>query len=204
MATDAAGRLFRSWERHRTAPGPDTLFETLTAMHSLNDRLQKTVGSDFHGIQEFVALKALRNFVHHQEEVRDNVRVIPAPALSDLLVLCLVRDDQVERAIESADKRWRVDTRNACEATFHWYGKAVNINPCVFNFAVPAYETLRQLDVRLPADAVADFEARYRCEETRGLSHTVDGRLTAHAADLNAILSNVVADLPRAQPRPRS
>jgi Magnesium chelatase, subunit ChlI len=204
MATDAAGRLFRSYEGHCKAPGPDTLFETLTAMHSLNDRLKKTVGSDFHGIQEFVALKALRNFAHHQEEVRANVRVIPAPAISDLRVLCLVRGDQVERAIESADKRWRVDTRAACEATFHWYGEAVNINPCLFNLVVRAYETLQQLDVRLPADAVADFEASYRYEEARGLSHTVDGRLTAHAADLNAILSNVVADLPRAQPRPRS
>jgi hypothetical protein len=202
MATDAAGRLFRSYEGHCKVPGPDTLFETLTAMHSLNDRLKNTVGSDFHGIQAFVALKALRNFAHHQEEVRTNVRVIPAPAISDLHFLCLVRGDQVERAIESADKRWRADTRTACEATFHWYGEAVNINPCLFNLVVRAYETLRQLDVMLPADAVADFEASYRYEQAHGLSHTVDGRLTAHAADLNAILSNVVADLPRAQPRP--
>jgi hypothetical protein len=179
MATDAAGRLFRSYEGHCKAPGPDTLFETLTAMHSLNDRLKKTAGSDFHGIQEFVALKALRNFAHHQEEVRANVRVIPAPAISDLHVLCLVRGDQVERAIESADKPWRVDTRTACEATFHWYGEAVNINPCLFNLVVRAYETLQQLDVRLPADAVADFEPadgtrcgpqRHSVERGRGLA----------------------------------
>jgi len=198
MGTDAAGRMFRSYEGHCKAPGPDTLFETLTAMHSLNDRLKTTVGSDFHSIQEFVALKALRNFAHHQEEVRDNVRVIPAPAISDLHVLCLVRGDQVEHAIESAEKRWRVETRAACEATFHWYGKAVNINPCLFNFVVHAYETLQRLDVRPPGEAIAAFEASYRYEEACGLSHFVDGRLAAHAADLNALLSNVVAGLPRA------
>jgi hypothetical protein len=56
----AAGRLFRAYGRHCRAPSPDTLFDLLTAMHSLNDRLQQAVGHDFHSIEEFVALKAIR------------------------------------------------------------------------------------------------------------------------------------------------
>ena len=55
-AETAAGRLFRVYERHCLEPGPDTLFEVLTAIHSLNDRLKKAIGRDLHEIEEFIAL----------------------------------------------------------------------------------------------------------------------------------------------------
>lgn len=106
-ASSAAGRFFRAHERHCVETGTDTLFEVLTAMHSLNDRLKGSVRRDFHQIEEFVALKTLRNFAHHHDEVRANVKVVPSPALSDLMVLCVVRGDQVERAIEVTQKRCR-------------------------------------------------------------------------------------------------
>lgn len=191
-AVAAAARLFRAYERHCVEPGPDTFFETLTAMHSLNDRVRPVAGEDFHQIDEFVALKALRNFAHHREEIRANVRVIPTPAISDLAFMCLVRRDQVERAIEAVDKRWRASTRAACEAKLHWYGQAVNINPCLFNMIVRAYELL----VCPPEEDVASFEASYRLEAEQGYSHYVDGRLTSRGGDVEAILSALVADLP--------
>ncbi|MBR1246646.1 hypothetical protein JQ609_06840 [Bradyrhizobium sp. AUGA SZCCT0169] len=198
-AVAAAGRLFRAYEQHCRRPGVDTLFNTLTSMHSLNDRLRSAVDHDFHKIDEFVALKALRNFTHHQEEVRANVCVIPSPAMSDLLFLCIVRRDQVERAIESVDKRWRAHTRGACEGKFHWYGPAVNINPCLFNFMVRAYELLMEFDVFPPKDAVESFENSYQLEVENGQSHFVDGRFESHAADVQAVLLAVVAELPKPQ-----
>jgi hypothetical protein len=196
-ASEAAGRLFRAYEQHCQAPGIDTLFETLTVMHSLNDRLRNLVDDDFHQIDEFVALKALRNFAHHREEVRTNVRVIPRPAISDLGFLCIVRRDQVERAIESVDKRWRAGTRAACDNKFHWYGQAVNINPCLFNFMVRAYELLIEFSVLPPKHAVASFEDSYQLEIELGLSHFVDGRLVSHVGSMDAVLSAVVAELPK-------
>jgi hypothetical protein len=195
-AAAAAGRLFRAYEQHCRLPGADTLFDTLTAMHSLHDRLRNAVDQDFHQIDEFVALKALRNFAHHQEEVRANVRVIPTPAISDLAFLCIVRRDQVECAIENVDKRWRASTRVACDGKFHWYGQAVNINPCLFNFMVLAYELLMQLDVLLPKDAIKSFEDSYRFEVEHGHSHLVDGRLASHSEEMDAILRAVVDELP--------
>lgn len=195
-AGDAAGRLFRVYERHCRTPGLDTLFELLNAMHSLNDRLKATTQRDLHAVQEFVALKALRNFAHHREEVRANVRVIPAPAISDLGSLCIVRRDQVERAIESTPERWQADTRAACETRFHWYGQAVNINPCIFNFMVRAYEMLVELGVQTSQDAVGSFQASYRREEEEGHSHYVSGLLTTNVAEISATLSAVAAELP--------
>lgn len=195
-ANAAAGRLFRNYERHCIEAGPDTLFDVLTAMHSLNDRLKNSVGRDFHQIEEFIALKTLRNFAHHQEEVRANVKVIPSPAFSDLMILCIVRRDQVERAIEGTEKRWRDTTRAACERTFHWYGAAVNINPCLFNFVVHAYETLLAAGMTIPSEDVAALAESYEREAEQGHSHLVDGRLNMRAADVEAVLSRIAADLP--------
>jgi hypothetical protein len=195
-AQTAAGRLFRVYERHCQEPGRDTLFEVLTAVHSLNDRLKKTTGRDLHEIEEFIALKVLRNFAHHEEEVLANVRVIPVPAYSDLLGMCIVRRDQVERAIENVKEKWRDGSRTACEAQFHWYGEAVNINPCLFNLVVRIYELLLTITVFPPEEDVASMQASYEFEEAEGHSHYVDGRLTANVAELDAVLSQVVAELP--------
>ena len=195
-AQAAAGRLFRVYERHCQNPSPDTLFEALTAIHSLNDRLKKATGRDLHEIEEFIALKVLRNFAHHEEEVHANVRVIPVPAYSDLLFMCIVRRDQVERAIENVDKRWRNGSRTACEVQFHWYGEAVNINPCLFNLVVRIYEMLLVFEVRLSEEDVASIKASYEFEEAEGHSHYVDGRLTANVAELDDVLSQIVAELP--------
>jgi len=195
-AVEAANRLFRAYERHCLKPGPDALFDTLNAMHSLNDRLKKAAGDDFHKIEEFIALKALRNLTHHAEEVRANVRVVPAPGFSDLAILCVVRRDQVERAIASTDTKWRESTKAACEGALHWYGPAVNINPCLFNFMVRAFEMLEEVGVTSTDEAFEMFRASYLFEAENGHSHLIDGRITGRAGDIEAILSAVVADLP--------
>ena len=195
-ACDAAGRIFRTYERHCREPSSDTLFDLLTAMHSLNDRLQKAVGQNFHSLAEFVALKAIRNLAHHQEELATNVRVIPAPAFGDLGVLCIVRRDQIERAIETTQERWRDETRAACEAVFHWYGPAVNINPCVFNFMVRAYELLSETGVRPAEEDIASFEASYQYENEHDHSHYVDGKLIAPAAEISTLLASMVSQMP--------
>lgn len=195
-ASDAAGRLFRVYVRHCREPSSDTLFDLLTAMHSLNDRLQKAVGRDFHSVDEFVALKAIRNLAHHQEELRSNIRVIPAPAYSDLAMMCIVRRDQVERAIETTQRRWREETRAACEVVFHWYGPAVNINPCIFNFMVRAYEILSEVKVRPPEEDIAEFAASYLYEDECGHSHYVEGKLSASVGELSALLEGVIAEMP--------
>lgn len=195
-ASDAAGRLFRTYGRHCREPSSDTIFDLLTAMHSLNDRLRKAVGHDFNHTEEYIALKAIRNLAHHQEELHSNVRVIPTPAYSDLAIMCVIRRDQVERAIAATQKRWREETRAACEAAFHWYDPAVNINPCVFNFMVKAYEKLSEVGVRPPEEDIADFETSYQYEDEHGHSHYVDGKLSAPAGEIASILENVVSEMP--------
>jgi hypothetical protein len=195
-AATAAGRLFRAYEAHSLAPGPDTLFNTLTAMHSLNDKLKIAKVKDFERLEEFAALRALRNFAHHQHEIDANVRVIPSPAVSDLAFLCLVRRDQVEQAIEMVSQKRRAEARAACESRFHWYGEAVNINPCLFNFVVHAYEQLSITSVKPDPASVEAFQTSYQFEVRAGHAHLIEGRLAGPVGAIKQMLTTIVANLP--------
>jgi len=195
-AATAAARLFRAYEAHSRVAGPDTLFNALTAMHSLNDKLKKADVQDFEHLEDFAALKTLRNFAHHQDEIDANVRVIPSPAVSDLAFLCLVRRDQVEQAIETVSQRWRAETRAACESRFHWYGEAVNINPCLFNFMVHAYERLVVAGVKPDPASMEAFETSYQFEAREGHTHLIDGRMAGPAGGIEKMLTAIVANLP--------
>ncbi|WP_287260166.1 hypothetical protein [Mesorhizobium sp.] len=175
-----------------------TLFSLLEAAHSLNDRLKIGAAADFFDVQEFTALKCLRNYFHHQQELRHVVRLIPIggyPITTDLMTLCLVPRDNVVAAIETT-KRYQEETRQACQQMFHWYGPVVNINPALFNFVVAAYERLRNRGVPLAGEAVEDFEASYDHEEENNLPHFVDGKLATTAGSIDELLTEIVNATP--------
>ncbi|MER9881000.1 hypothetical protein [Mesorhizobium sp. M0118] len=190
----ASERFFRLHHTHCISPDRDTLFSLLEAGHSLNDRLKVGVDRDFFDVQEFAALKCLRNYFHHQQELRHLVRLIPTggyPIMTDLMKLCLVPRGLVEAAIEKTTARYRNDARQACLGMFHWYGPVVNINPALFNFVVAAYERLKDRGVPLAGEAVEEFEASYQYEEENNLPHVVDGRLATSAGSIDDVLIDI-------------
>ena len=192
----ASERFFRLYQQHCIRPNRDTLFSLLEAGHSLNDRLKKNAALDFFDFREFVALKCLRNYFHHQQELRHVVRLVPLgnyPLVTDLVTMCLLPHDIVDAAIKSTSPRHRGKTWQACQAVFHWYGPIVNINPCLFNFVVLAFERLTTGGIPLTGDAVEQFKASYRFEEENGFSHFVDGKLTTSAGSVSELLTNIMA-----------
>jgi len=193
----AAGeRVFRLYRDHCVAPTEDTLFGLLEASHSLNDRLKVGAELDFFDFHEFAALKCLRNFFHHQQELQHAVKFIPAagyPVISDLAVLCLVPRKMVDAAITATAARYRPDIEHACQKVFHWYGPVVNINPAIFNFMVAVYERLTGAAIPMNGKAFLDFAASYRYEQERGLPHMIDGRLSAHAGNVDQLLRDIIA-----------
>ncbi|WP_258598673.1 hypothetical protein [Mesorhizobium sp. AR07] len=191
----ASERFFRLYYTHCISPDRDTLFSLLEAGHSLNDRLKVSADLDFFDVPEFTALKCLRNYFHHEQELRHLVRLIPIggyPIMTDLMTLCLVTRDLVEAAIEETTARYREDTRQACHGVFHWYGPVVNINPALFNFVVAAYERLKNQGVPLAGEAVEEFEVSYHREEENNLPHIVDGRLATSAGSINDVLTDIM------------
>ena len=192
----ASERFLRLYHAHCVSPGRDTLFSLLEAGHSLNDRLKVGVDLDFFDVQEFTALKCLRNYFHDQQELRHVVRLIPIgdyPIVTDLTTLCLIPRDIVVAAIGETRGRRQEETRQACHDVFHWYGPVVNINPALFNFMVSAYERLKNRGIPLAGEAVEEFEASYRHEEENNFPHVVDGRLATSAGSINELLTDIMS-----------
>ncbi|KPH04481.1 hypothetical protein CO657_23570 (plasmid) [Rhizobium acidisoli] len=195
-ASATAERLMRAYHIHCVAPDPDTLFRFLEAAHSANDRLKKSAGVEFIDIPEFIALKCLRNFFHHHDELRHVVRVVPTaglPILTDLLFMCLAPRDLINEAIVQAPDRFRAQTQAACDFAFHWYGTTVNINPCLFNFVVHAYERLVEASIPISGDEADEYRRSYDFEAQAGQSHFVDGRISTTAGSLDDLLSEIMS-----------
>lgn len=181
------------YHRHCVEPDRDTLFNLLNSIHSLNDRLRKVTGEHFFDCNEFVALKALRNLFHHEAELVNEVRIIPVknllPVSTDLLFLCLVPSRLALLSFEQLDRKRRAHEEEIVRSTLKWYGNVVNINPCVFNFAVHAFEKLRELGIQIGGDKYVEFQASYEFEEEAGHSHFITGDIMCHAGSVEEVLA---------------
>lgn len=196
----AAGeRFFRLYHKHCVEPDKDTLFNLLESIHSLNDRLRKATDVHFFDCNEFVALKALRNLFHHEAELVNEARIIPVEKLplvsTDLLFLCLVPSRLVLLSFEQLDRKRRAHEEETIRSTLKWYGNVVNINPCVFNFAVHTFEQLKALGVQIGGNEYAEFQASYEFEEEARHSHFITGDIICHAGSVEEVLAVAFANV---------
>jgi hypothetical protein len=163
--TASADRYFRAYARHCLHPDEDTLFAMLNALHSFNDKLDRSKTGNLYGSAEFLALKSLRNLFHHETELLHEVRIIPAqdmpPISVELLTVCLVDRSLVERAL----KREKGAQKERIVGALRWYGSVADIQPCVFNGAVDVYEMCRMCGLRPSSEAYLQLDDSYQREE---------------------------------------
>lgn len=195
----AAERFFRLYEKHCVSPDQDTLFNLLNSAHSLNDKLKKEHSEDFFSVEEFVALKAIRNLFHHQGELLHEVRTIPVESLpvisTDLIFLCLLPKSVIENAIAGIEARRKENDERIIKNVLKWYGNVVNINPCIFNFAVHVYEKIIHLNIQLSSSAYVDFQSSYEFEEREGHLHFVTGDISCLAGSVDEVFRIIFADI---------
>jgi hypothetical protein len=188
-------RFFRLYNKFCTEQDADSLFNLLNAIHSLNDRLNKSTGDNFFQNNEFISIKALRNLFHHQDELLNELKILPAnrfPEIySDLIFLCLVPSRLVEKSIESIDKKYKKAQTRIIHSTFHWYGEVVNIYPCLFNFSVKVFEKANSLEIDLDIIEYLEFKESYDFESENGHPHYVDGKISCHANQVDDVLMSV-------------
>lgn len=194
----AADRYFRCYEAHCVKPDEDTLFNLLNALHSLNDKLQKSCDVDFFAVHEFVALQALRNLFHHKGELLSEIRmVVPQDFLliTDLGFLCLVPRNLAEEAIAEIPKKWKAEDEPIVRSVFKWYKNVVNINPCIFNFSVHVFEKCEELGFDLTSSGYEMLKESYEFEVQNGYPHFVTGDISCHVGNIDAVISTVFADV---------
>jgi hypothetical protein len=191
VITSAADRFFRAYARYCLELDEDSLFNLLDALHSFNDKLRKSGKGSLFGSSNFIALKALRNLFHHEAELLHEVKIIPTAGMpqivTDLGVVCLVDAEVVKRAVS----REKTEQQDAIKEALKWYGKVVNIHPCVFNGAVDVFEVVVSADLAPKSESYQDFEASYCFEEISGHAHRVTGNISCAAGSVEAVLQAV-------------
>ncbi|MGZ8340266.1 MAG: hypothetical protein ACXWU9_11855 [Telluria sp.] len=188
QVTPAIDRVFRTYVQYCTAFNEDSIFQLLTALHSLDDRLNPAHGRVMFKIPEYIALKALRNHFHHGAEVRNTVRfksLAGTGVSSDLGQVCLISFADAIAAIDGTEKKYRIQAADAIAATFKDWGTVVDINPCVFNCVVKVFETTQALKIPGASEEYAKFKNQYDWESHHGHAHYVTGAVSLHAADVS-------------------
>ena len=188
QVTPAVDRVFRAYFQYCTAFNEDSLFQLLTALHSLDDKLNAAHGRVMFKIPEYIALKPLRNHFHHGAEIRNVVRfksLAGTGVPSDLGQVCLISSSDARAAIDGTKEQFRAQARDAIEATFKCWGAVVDINPCVFNCAVKVFEASQALKIAGASAEYAQFKGQYDWETVHGHTHYVTGTVSLHAGDIS-------------------
>lgn len=184
----AIDRLFRTYFQYCTAFNEDSLFQLLTALHSLDDRLKPNHGRPMFKIQEYIALKALRNHFHHAGEIQNVVKLKSLQGMgvaTDLLQVCLISFNDTIAAIEGTEKKFKVQAADAIAATFKDWGAVVDINPCVLNCVAKVFELLQVLKIQGTSDEYSNFVRQYEWESANGHSHYVTGQVMLRPGEVS-------------------
>lgn len=187
-------RYFRMYHKFNTEPDLDTLFNLLNAMHSLNDILNNRLNDNFFQDDEFISLKAIRNLFHHQNDVINELKIIPKDMVpqitTDLIYLCLIPSHLVEESYEYIQNKYKNIHIQIIKRTFKWYGNIVNINPAIFNFSVKVYEKLKSLNIVLTSEEYIEFDASYKYEIENNFPHFIIGEIYFHTQDAERVLND--------------
>ncbi len=181
---ESVDRFYRSYSKYLESYDEDTLFIVLSSLHSLNDRLKTDHSLNLFDMDEFVVLKAIRNYIHHQGEISCKLTTFPATKIqsiqTDIAFMCLIMKSDIDKAIEGIPKKYRKEHEAIIESTVHYYGSVVNLGPVIFNMAAKLMVFLDENSIKGSSE---DFIKNYECMKfdiDNGHSITVSGRIYGH------------------------
>ena len=188
---ESVDRFYRSYSKYLESYDEDTLFILLNSLHSLNDRLKADRSIDLFEMDEFVVLKAIRNHIHHQDEMRNKLTTFPATKIqqiqTDLAFMCLIMKSDLDEAIEGIHKKFRKDHEEIIDSTVHYYGSVVNLGHVIFNMAAKLLVFLDENGIKGSSE---DFLRNHECmrfDIGNGHSITVSGRIYSHVNNVGTI-----------------
>lgn len=194
----AADRFFRSYHKHCVDPDFDTLLNFFNSTHGLNDKLKRCDLGDFHGLDEFLVIKTLRNYFHHEGELHNEVRLLARsdiPIFTDLMFTCLIKKSSLDSALLNVPDKYRSEVESAVSKVVKNYGLVVDVNPCLFNFAVYVYENVVEVGLSMTSEEFFDFKESYDYESENGYPHFVSGDFSCKAGDIDKVILTFFADL---------
>jgi hypothetical protein len=184
-------RFFRYYTSYCQSPDPDAVREVLASTYSINDKLRKAGYPDFFDSNEFLAIKAIRNYAIHQAEIYNNARALPLlsepPIEADLSILCLIPRNVINSIDENTNSEGRAAIKNSCI----FYKNYVDIYPCIFNFGVQLFLYTESNDLEVSTREYLDFKNSIEFEREHNFPHHVKGGFRLpHGGDINEFIEN--------------
>ncbi|TWC13804.1 MULTISPECIES: hypothetical protein [unclassified Pseudomonas] len=184
-------RFFKYYSVYCQSPDPDTVREVLASIYSINDKVRKAGYPDFFDSDEFLAIKAIRNYAIHQAEIHNKARALPmqstAPIKADLSILCLIPKDVIEAVCENTNLAGKTAIKNACV----YYRSYVDIYPCIFNFGVQLFLYTERNSLEVSTNEYRAFKNSIEFERKNNYPHHVKGGFSLpHGGDVNEFIES--------------
>lgn len=168
-------RFFKYYFIFCQSPDTDSVRAVLASAYSVNDKVRKAKYPSSFDNDEFLAIKAIRNYAIHQAEIYNEARTLPLLSNesieADLSILCLLPISIVDDICESISGRDKIAIKSTCI----YYKNYVDIYPCIFNFGVQLflYSEVNSLEVH--SKEYLDFKNSIEYERVHGYPHSVIG-----------------------------
>jgi len=182
-------RFFKYYAAFCQSPDPDSVREVLASAYSVNDKVRKAGYPNFFKSDEFLTIKALRNYAIHQAEIYNKSRAVPmvssVPIEAELNILCLVPMEVMERVLK------RTDSGDAIKKSCVFYRSHVDIYPSIFNFGVQLFLYTEKHGLEVDSDEYCEFSNSIEFERMNGFAHHVVGGVSLPSGlDVNDFIEN--------------
>jgi len=169
-------RFFKHYASFCQSPDPDVVREVFASAYSVNDKVRKAGYPNFFNSDEFLTIKAVRNYAVHQAEIYNKARAVPmvsrVPIEAELNILCLVPKAVMERVLESSD------SADAIARACVFYRDYVDIYPSIFNFGVQLFLFTEKHQLTTESKEYLDFANSIEYERKNGYPHHVAGGIS--------------------------
>ena len=184
-------RFFKHYSSFCQSPDPDAVREVFASAYSVNDKVRKAGYPNFFSSDEFLTIKAVRNYAVHQAEIYNKARALPmistAPIEAELTILCLVPKAVMERVLESTASESAVAIKKACV----FYRDYVDIYPSIFNFGVQLFLYTEKYQLAVYSKEYLEFANSVQYERENNHSHHVAGGIKLpHGGDVDEFIES--------------
>lgn len=179
-------RFFKYYATYCQSPDPDSVREVLASIYSVNDKVRKAGYPSFFNSDEFLAIKAIRNYAIHQAEIYNEARALPmvsgVPIEAELNILCLIPIGVIDAVFESTNS----EGKSAIKKTCIYYKRYVDIYPCIFNFGVQLFLYSENNSLEVISKEYSEFKNSIEYERANNYSHYVVGGFSLpHGGDVD-------------------
>lgn len=174
-----AARLFNTYYQHTQSSSLESLQYLVEEAYKLHERLRKhpTTKLGLFELDEFLLLKALRNYSVHQGEFLGEAYYIDfefAKSLQlELIRVCLVKKSTVNLAINHEPNLEHGEENKIARIRTQLidFGDYFNLEPVIFNFMVKVFEKLDALKLAVPGKGYEDIKQAYQREKYYNYPH---------------------------------